>query len=292
MKISEIYKSKKTILSFEIFPPKKDEELDNIEPTLEILSDLHPDYISVTFGAGGHANNSKTICLARKIKEKYNIEPVVHLTGLYYDKNEIDDFAKEIKDAGIENILALRGDINPNVPKKDVFPHASDLITYLKGSYDFCIAGACYPEIHPESEGRIDEMKNLKKKVDAGAELLLSQLFFNNKTFYDFTETCRIAGMDIPILDGSFSSSTNALSTDSCGTIPVIIRYITAPNAYTSVHEPCLPWLLYCSGGAKPCFNMILRLFSSGLEYLAAPKSISLTCPSSVTKILSGAISL
>ncbi len=202
MKITEIYQSKKNVLSFEIFPPKKDEELDNIEPTLEILSDLHPDYISVTFGAGGHANNSKTISLARKIKEKYNIEPVVHLTGLYYDKNEIDDFAREIKDAGIENILALRGDINPNVPKKDVFPHASDLISYLKGSYDFCIAGACYPEIHPESADRIEEMKNLKKKVDAGAEILLSQLFFNNRTFYDFTETCKIAGMDVPITPG------------------------------------------------------------------------------------------
>ena len=135
MKLTDIYNQNKTILSFEIFPPKKDEELDNIDPTLEILSDLHPDYISVTFGAGGLANNSKTISLAKKIKDTYHTEPVVHLTGLYYDKNEIDDFAKEIKDAGIDNILALRGDINPNVPKKDVFPHASDLIVYLKEKY-------------------------------------------------------------------------------------------------------------------------------------------------------------
>ena len=202
MKLTDIYNQNKTILSFEIFPPKKDEELDNIDPTLEILSDLHPDYISVTFGAGGLANNSKTISLAKKIKDTYHTEPVVHLTGLYYDKNEIDDFAKEIKDAGIDNILALRGDINPNVPKKDVFPHASDLIAYLKEKYDFCIAGACYPEIHPESEGKIDEMKHLKLKVDAGADILLSQLFFSNQTFYDFVETSRIAGIDVPITPG------------------------------------------------------------------------------------------
>ena len=202
MKITDIYKNKKTVLSFEIFPPKKDDELNNIDPTLEILSDLHPDYISVTFGAGGHANNSKTIALAKRIKEVYHTEPVVHLTGLCYDKDEIDSFAKEIQNAGIDNILALRGDINPNVPAKDTFPHASDLIAYLKDKYDFCIAGACYPEIHPESENRIFEMKNLKKKVDAGAEILLSQLFFNNETFYEFTEICRIAGMDVPITPG------------------------------------------------------------------------------------------
>lgn len=202
MKLTDIYKSKKTVLSFEIFPPKKDDELENIDPTLEILSDLKPDYISVTFGAGGHANNSKTIALAKRIKEVYHTEPVVHLTGLCYDKEEIDLFAKEIQNAGVENILALRGDINPNVPAKYVFPHASDLIAYLKDSYDFCIAGACYPEIHPESKDRVEEMKNLKKKVDAGAEVLLSQLFFSNKTFYEFTEICRIAGMDVPITPG------------------------------------------------------------------------------------------
>ena len=202
MKITDIYKSKKTVLSFEIFPPKKDEELQNIDPTLEILSDLKPDYISVTFGAGGNANNSKTISLAKRIKEVYHTEPVVHLTGLCYDKAEIDAFAKEIKDAGVENILALRGDINPNIPQKNDFPHASHLIAYLKGSYDFCIAGACYPEIHPESKDRIEEMKNLKTKVDAGAEVLLSQLFFSNKTFYEFVEVCRIAGMDVPITPG------------------------------------------------------------------------------------------
>lgn len=202
MRITDIYEQKKNVLSFEIFPPKKDEELKNIDPTLEILSDLHPDYISVTFGAGGSANNNKTIELATKIKDIYHIEPVVHLTCLCYDKAEIDAFAKELMDAGITNILALRGDRNPNVPAKNDFAHASDLIAYLKSSYDFCIAGACYPEVHPESADRIEEMRHLKTKVDAGAELLLSQLFFDNKSFYDFVEDSRIAGIDVPITPG------------------------------------------------------------------------------------------
>ena len=203
MKLTDIYKNKgKSVLSFEIFPPKKDDELKDIEPTLDILSELKPDYISVTFGAGGSSNNNKTIDLARKIKEVYHIEPVAHLTGLAYTEDEIDEFVKQLEDAGIENVLALRGDINPNAPSKGVFNHASELISYMKPRTSMCIAGACYPEDHPESADHISEMKNLKKKVDAGAEILVSQLFFNNKHFYSFVEDARIAGIDVPITPG------------------------------------------------------------------------------------------
>lgn len=202
MKIADIHRQKKSVLSFEIFPPKKDDELKNIDATLEILSDCHPDFISITFGAGGSSNNNKTIEIAKKIKEKYKIEPVVHLTCLCYDKAEIDEFAKVLKAEGIENILALRGDHNPNVPAKDEFKHASELVSYLKSKHDFCIAGACYPECHPESANRVEEIRNLKKKVDAGAEVLLSQLFFDNNYFYNFVDDCRIGGIDVPITPG------------------------------------------------------------------------------------------
>lgn len=203
MKISDIYKNKgNKVLSFEIFPPKKDDELKNIEPTLDILSELKPDYISVTFGAGGSSNNNKTIDLARKIKDVYHIEPVVHLTCLSYTKEEIDSFVKEIQAAGIENILALRGDINPNAPAKEDFKHASELIEYLRPKTDFCIAGACYPEDHPNSANHVEEMLNLKKKVDAGADYLVSQLFFDNENYYRFEEDARIAGINIPITPG------------------------------------------------------------------------------------------
>ncbi len=202
MKLTEIYASENQVLSFEIFPPKKDEELMNIEPTLEVLSELKPDYISVTFGAGGSSNNNKTITIAKMIREEFKIEPVVHLTGLCYDKDEIDRFVSEITDAGIENVLALRGDRNPNIAPKNVFPHASDLIAYLKDKTDLCIAAACYPEDHPESPDHVSEILNLKKKVDAGADILLSQLFFNNENYYAFLEDCRIGGIDVPITPG------------------------------------------------------------------------------------------
>ena len=140
MRIADIYKEKKNVLSFEIFPPKKDDELKNIDATLEILCELNPDYISVTFGAGGSSNNNKTIDLAKKIKHEYHVEPVVHLTCLCYDKQEIDEFAKVLQAEGIENVLALRGDRNPNLPEKPDFKYASNLVKHLNANYDFCIA--------------------------------------------------------------------------------------------------------------------------------------------------------
>ncbi len=202
MKLFEIHQRKKSVLSFEIFPPKKDDELKNMDKTLEILCELQPDFISVTFGAGGSSNHNKTIRLAKKIKEEYHVEPVVHLTCLCYDRAEIDAFSKELASEGIQNVLALRGDRNPDLPEKKDFAHASDLITYLKQTSDFCISGACYPECHPESAGRVEEMRYLKQKVDAGAQVLLSQLFFDNNYFYRFVEDCRIAGIDVPITPG------------------------------------------------------------------------------------------
>ena len=204
MKITQIHTNKPQSLSFEIFPPKKEEDFKNIDEMLEILCDCHPEYISVTFGAGGSSNNNKTIEIAKKIKNQYNVEPVVHLTCLCYNKAEIDEFTRQLSYEGIENILALRGDRNPNVPAKEDFLHASDLIKYIKDTTgdQFCIAGACYPDIHPEAADKVDDIKNLKKKVDAGAELLLSQLFFDNDTFFNFAEDCRLAGINVPVIPG------------------------------------------------------------------------------------------
>ncbi len=156
----------------------------------------------MTFGAGGSANCNRTIELAKRIKQEYHVEPVVHLTCLHYNKAEIDEFANILTDAGLQNVLALRGDKNPNIAEKEDFRHASDLIAYMKTKWDFCFLGACYPECHPESDGRISDVKHLKAKVSAGAEVLLSQLFFDNKLFFRFQEDCRIADINTPIIPG------------------------------------------------------------------------------------------
>lgn len=203
MKIPEIFETKKKenrpVLSFEIFPPKKEEALRNIDETLGLLCDLHPDFISVTFGAGGSTGDNKTVEIAKKIKNNYGIEPLVHVTCLQYDKREISEILKQLEDAGIENVLALRGDVNPNFPMKHDFKYASELVEFVKSQGNFSISGGCYPETHLEAPDAVADIRNLKKKVDAGAAHLISQLFFDNELFYCFYEKTRIAGIDVPV---------------------------------------------------------------------------------------------
>ncbi len=202
MYISDLFKKDRTIFSFEVFPPKKTSSIETIYETLEGLSDLKPDFISVTYGAGGNRSDSKTCQIASDIQEKYGILSAAHLTCVYNTKEDIDFILKELKTHGIHNILALRGDINPEFPVKEDFKYASELVSYIKSHGDFHVSGACYPEGHGEAESLIDDIKNLRKKVEAGAEHLMSQLFFDNSHFYDFLEKARIAGIEVPIEAG------------------------------------------------------------------------------------------
>lgn len=202
MIIENLFKEKNPVLSFEIFPPKKESALLAIDETLSTLAELHPNFISVTFGAGGSSTNNKTIELAKKIKNEYNIEPLVHLTCINHTKEEVSDILSQLRKAGIFNILALRGDVNPDIPVKHDFKYASDLTAFIKAQGDFHISGACYPETHLEAPDAVSDIRNLKKKVDAGAGHLVSQLFFDNEVFYDFLQKVRIAGIDVPVEAG------------------------------------------------------------------------------------------
>lgn len=203
MIIPKIFEAKKKenrpVLSFEIFPPKKEEALKNIDETLGLLCDLNPDFISVTFGAGGSTVDNKTVEIAKKIKYNYGIEPLVHITCLHYDKKEISEILKQLEDLGIENILALRGDRNPDIPMKHDFKYANELVEFIKLQGDFSISGGCYPEKHLEAPDVITDIHNLKRKVDAGTDHLVSQLFFDNELFYSFYEKIRIAGINVPV---------------------------------------------------------------------------------------------
>ena len=186
-----------------MFPPKPDADESVIYQTLEQLSDIQPDFISVTYGASGSERGSRTFDIASQIKKRYGIESASHLTCVNATKEEIADMLDILEDDGIENIMALRGDDIPDQTIRDDFPYASDLISFIKSTdHDFGISGACYPETHMNSKSQIDDIINLKKKVDAGAEHLMSQLFFDNSVFYDFLEKARIAGIDVPIEAG------------------------------------------------------------------------------------------
>ena len=202
MKISTLYKDKeKTVLSFEVFPPKKTSGIETVYKTLDALVDLRPAYISVTYGAGGtEANNTGVI--ASYIKKELGIEPLAHLTCVNNDKLTVERELEEFKSNGIENILALRGDIVPDIePKKD-FLHASDLCSYIKARGDFELAGACYPEVHIEAKSMVEDIRKLKTKVECGAEHLISQLFFDNGAFHNFMDMVRCAGINVPVAAG------------------------------------------------------------------------------------------
>jgi len=202
MNISEKFKNGKTSFSFEVFPPKKTSPVESLYPTIEELSKLNPDFISVTYGAAGNVANTDTIDIAGHIKQTYGIESVAHLTCVHSTKEAVDKICDDLKARGVENILALRGDIvDGMVPKKE-FAYASDLVEYIARRGDFHIMGACYPECHQEAENMVEDIRNLKHKVDAGVSQLISQLFFDNNAFLDFLEKARIAGIDVPIEAG------------------------------------------------------------------------------------------
>ncbi len=202
MQLAALFNQKKTVLSFEVFPPKKTSNVDTIYSTLDELEDLKPDFISVTYGAGGNAGDTSTCEIASTIKKKYKIEPLAHLTCVNYTKPEIEHILDRLEQNNITNILALRGDINPEVPPKNQFRYASELVSFIRERGGFHVSGACYPEGHIASESMVEDIINLKKKVDAGAEHLISQLFFDNSFFYSFLEKTRIAGITVPIEAG------------------------------------------------------------------------------------------
>lgn len=203
MKIKDLFTEDKTVFSLEVFPPKRNNPIDTIYKTLDELKDLDADFISVTYGASGSLADNSTCEIASAIKHEYGIVSAAHLTCVNSTREEVKTVLERLKENDIDNILALRGDIVPDVAPKDDFHHASELITFIKEEgYDFGISGACYPEGHVDSISAMDDILNLKKKVDAGAEHLISQLFFDNTYFFDFLEKVRIAGINVPVEAG------------------------------------------------------------------------------------------
>ncbi|MDR0841202.1 MAG: methylenetetrahydrofolate reductase [NAD(P)H] [Christensenellaceae bacterium] len=204
MKIASLFGPGRAVFSFEVFPPKKNGgDIASIYGTLDALQPLKPDFISVTYGAGGlEAGNSLSCEIAAAIKNRYSIESAAHLTCVNSTRAQVDAELHSLQEAGIENVLALRGDILPDLPRRHDFAYASELVAYIHQHSEMGISGACYPEGHVESESSVEDVLNLKKKVDAGVSHLVSQLFFDNSFFYAFVEKARIAGIHVPIEAG------------------------------------------------------------------------------------------
>ena len=206
MKIIDLLKSEALSLSFEVFPPKTDTAFENVQTATEEIAKLSPSFMSVTYGAGG-GTSKYTLDIAKRIKELYNVPSLAHLTCVSSTKTTVHDRIADIKAAGIENIMALRGDIPSELQETDRshwdYHHAVELVRELKESRaDFCIGGACYPEIHPESENQKQDIKYLKEKVDAGCDFLTTQMFFDNNILYSYLYKIRERGITVPIVAG------------------------------------------------------------------------------------------
>lgn len=203
MKISKILKDNKVTVSFEVFPPKQWDKLETTKETVRKITNLNPAWTSVTYGAAG-TTSGFTQEIANEIKDS-GVTPLSHLTCITSTRDKIHQVVSSLEENGIENILALRGDIPDGFefPDDQYFEHAYQLVNEIKNiNPDFCIGGACYPEIHPESKNRIEDIEYLKQKVDCGIEFLTTQMFFDNSKFLNFYEMCQIKQINVPIIAG------------------------------------------------------------------------------------------
>lgn len=201
MKIRDLLNEKRPTLSFEVFPPKTSDKYDSVEFATKEIAVLKPDFMSVTYGAGG-GTSDYTTSIAQSIQEKCNVPSLAHITCVSSSRKSVIEQINKLKDAGIENILALRGDIPKDGKVSEDYKYASELIHDIKENGDFCIGGACYPEGHIESPNQREDIKHLKEKVDAGCEFLTTQMFFDNNILYNFLFKIREAGINVPVIAG------------------------------------------------------------------------------------------
>lgn len=217
------------MFSLEVFPPKRDAPVGTIYDTLDGLQGMHPDFISVTYGHGTHADRTATARIANTIRKEYRIPTVAHLTALYSDEAKVDEALEMFDHAGVDAVLALRGDYIEGEEPTGVFEHAVDLVRYIRERRpELKVFGACYPEGHIQSDSLDQDIDYLKAKVDAGATHLISQLFYDNEDFYRFLDKARAAGIDVPIEAGimpiSGAKSLRSMAAKNNTRVPAVVE--------------------------------------------------------------------
>ena len=260
MKIIDIINSKKACLSFEVFPPKTSDKYESVKQAVDSIASLSPDFMSVTYGAGG-GTSDYTVAVAKRIKE-LGVEPLAHLSCISSDRADVASKLDALKAEGIDNVLALRGDIPKDFAGNLDYHYASELVKECKDRGDFCIGGACYPEGHPESATLFSDIENLKKKVDAGCDFLTTQMFFDNDVFYSFLSKVREAGIYVPVIAGimpvTSAASIKRIISLSGGYLPtrfkrIIDRFGDNPKAMTEAG------IIYAS-------EQIIDLYANGVK--------------------------
>ena len=266
MKLTELFKKEGYSLSFEVFPPKTDTLFESVKHATEEIAKLRPSFMSVTYGAGG-GTSRYTLDIAKNIKESYCVPTLAHLTCVSSTKQTVRERIEDMRNAGIENVMALRGDIPKELEGTDRkgwdYTHACMLVRELRESgADFCIGGACYPEVHPESKNQTDDIKYLKEKVDAGCDFLTTQMFFDNNLLYNFLYKIREAGITVPIIPGVMPI-TNGNQVEravklSCSFVPqrfktLVDKFGTSPAAMKQA-------------GIAYATDQIIDLFANGIK--------------------------
>lgn len=262
MKIIDILKNKRVTLSFEVFPPKTADAVPTALAAAEAIAALHPDFMSVTYGAGGGTSDF-TVHIASAVKKTYGVEVMPHLTCLSSTKEKVTETLQDYKEAGFETIMALRGDVPADGTKKNDFEHATDLMKQIK-SFDSSMAlgGACYPEGHPESPSLAADIENIRSKVDAGAQFLSTQMFFDNSLFYSYLNRLHAAGIDVPVLAGIMPITNKRILTRSLAMSGTAVpaRYIAMVDAYGDSPEAMK------QAGIAYATEQILDLYANGVR--------------------------
>ena len=268
MKIIDLLNQDTLSISYEVFPPKTETSFESVRNATEEIAKLNPSFMSVTYGAGG-GTSKYTLDIAKNIKKMYNVPTLAHLTCVSSTKTTVKQRIDDIKNAGITNIMALRGDIPAELENADRsnwdYKHAIDLVRELKAAdKDFCIGGACYPEIHPESCDQKTDIKYLKEKVDAGCDFLTTQMFFDNNLLYNFLYKIREAGITVPIVPG-IMPITNAKQVERA----IKLSGSFMPQRFKSLvdkfgHDP----LAMKQAGIAYATDQIIDLYANGITHI------------------------
>ena len=292
MKITEIITGGKPSLSFEVFPPKTSDKLEIVQEATEKIAVLKPSFMSVTYGAGG-GTSEYTLAIAKNLQDKHGVPALAHLTCVNSTKEEVKARLEMLKNNGIENILALRGDITPENQNREMwdYHYANELVEEIKREYDFCVGGACYPECHPESLHQKEDIVNLKRKIDAGCEFLTTQMFFDNNVLYNFMYKIREAGITVPIVAGIMPVTNAKQIKRSCElsncTLPT--RFKTIVDRYGDNPEAMK------QAGIAYATDQIIDLFANGINavhvYSMNKPDIAEQIQSNLSEIIKGAYS-
>lgn len=262
MKIIDILKNKRVTLSFEVFPPKTADAVPTALAAAEAIAALHPDFMSVTYGAGGGTSDF-TVHIASAVKKTYGVEVMPHLTCLSSTKEKVTETLQDYKEAGFETIMALRGDVPADGTRKNDFEHATDLMKQIKNfDSSMALGGACYPEGHPESPSLAADIENIRSKVDAGAQFLSTQMFFDNSLFYSYLNRLHAAGIDVPVLAGIMPITNKRILTRSLAMSGTAVpaRYIAMVDAYGDSPEAMK------QAGIAYATEQILDLYANGVR--------------------------